>query len=114
MVLHRILLRTAFAAAACVSLVAPLQAGPQATPDLATQLADYARPDHIPQPKGNPATPLSIELGKTLFFDPRLSGSGMISCASCHNPSLGWADGLPKGLGHMGTRLGRHTPTILN
>jgi cytochrome c peroxidase len=49
-----------------------------------------------------------------LFFDPRLSGSGVISCATCHNPALGWSDALPKGLGHMGGRLRRHTPTILN
>jgi cytochrome c peroxidase len=49
-----------------------------------------------------------------LFFDPRLSGSGAISCASCHNPSLGWQDGLARGVGHQGAILGRHTPTILN
>lgn len=35
------------------------------------------------------------ELGKKLFFDPRLSRSGLVSCATCHNPSLHWTDGLP-------------------
>ena len=77
-------------------------------------LADYERPATTPQPASNPVTPEKVELGKALFFDPRLSGSGALSCATCHNPSLAWADGLAKGLGHMGTRLGRHTPTILN
>ena len=59
-------------------------------------------------------TPDKVALGQMLFFDPRLSGSGAISCASCHNPALGWGDAMPKGLGHMGGRLRRHTPTILN
>jgi cytochrome c peroxidase len=95
-----------------------------ATPALATGggasdpthslLADYRRPATAPVPADNPMTPEKVALGQMLFFDPRLSGSGAISCASCHNPGLGWEDGLPKGLGHMGTRLGRHTPTILN
>jgi len=53
-------------------------------------------------------------LGKTLFFDPILSGSNMISCASCHNPSLGWSDGLPLAVGHGHQVLGRRTPTIIN
>lgn len=52
------------------------------------------------------------ELGKTLFFDPRLSGSNLISCASCHNPNLGWSDGVPKGVGHNGAQLSRRTPHL--
>ncbi|MEP6867609.1 MAG: cytochrome c peroxidase [Novosphingobium sp.] len=77
-------------------------------------LAAFLRPAAIPSPADNPATADKIRLGKMLFFDPRLSGSGAISCASCHNPSLGWQDGLATGIGHHGTVLGRHTPTILN
>ena len=77
-------------------------------------LADYQRPTKIPASKTNPGTPEKVALGQMLFFDPRLSGSGVISCSSCHNPALGWGDALPKGLGNMGGRLGRHTPTILN
>lgn len=53
-------------------------------------------------------------LGKALFFDPRLSGSNWISCASCHNPGLGWSDGLPRAVGDGMKILGRRTPTILN
>lgn len=53
-------------------------------------------------------------LGRDLFFDPRLSGSGWISCATCHNPGLAWGDGLPRAIGHGMKTLNRHTPTILN
>lgn len=77
-------------------------------------LSDYQRPAKIPDSKANPSTPEKVALGRMLFFDPRLSGSGVISCGTCHNPALGWGDALPKGLGHMGNRLGRHTPTIID
>jgi cytochrome c peroxidase len=79
-----------------------------------TLLPDYRRPASMPAPRNNPLTPEKVALGQMLFFDPRLSGSGAISCATCHNPALGWSDAQPTGLGHMGGRLGRHTPTILN
>lgn len=67
-----------------------------------------------PDAPGNPGTPAKVELGKALFFDPRLSGNGTLSCASCHNPALGWSDGQKTGVGINGTVLGRATPTILN
>lgn len=74
----------------------------------------YLRPMEVPQGKKNISTPERVELGKFLFFDPRLSGSNFISCATCHNPALGWSDGQPTAIGHgMGT-LDRSTPTILN
>jgi cytochrome c peroxidase len=78
------------------------------------ELADYRRPASTPTPRDNPVTPEKVALGQMLFFDPRMSGSGVISCGTCHNPGLAWSDALPKGIGHMGTRLGRRTPTILN
>lgn len=68
----------------------------------------------LPEPQDNPTTPAKVELGKALFFDPRLSGNGTVSCASCHNPALGWSDGLKTGIGINGTVLGRATPTIVN
>jgi cytochrome c peroxidase len=74
----------------------------------------YRRPTTVPISANNPSTPEKVALGQALFFDPRLSGSGAIACATCHNPGLAWGDGLAKGIGHMGTRLDRHTPTILN
>jgi cytochrome c peroxidase len=74
----------------------------------------YLRPAAAPAPADNKVTPDRVELGKALFFDPRLSGSNWISCATCHNPALGWSDGMPTGLGHGMQRLGRATPTIVN
>ena len=74
----------------------------------------YLRPAEIPQPKKNLMTPERVELGKVLFFDPRLSGSNFISCATCHNPSLGWSDAQPTAIGHGMQTLARSTPTILN
>ncbi|NOZ52557.1 MAG: c-type cytochrome [Gammaproteobacteria bacterium] len=65
-------------------------------------------------PANNQATPARIALGKALFFDPRLSGSNWISCGTCHNPALGWSDGLPTGIGEGQQVLHRSTPTILN
>ena len=74
----------------------------------------YQRPASVPFPPNNPLTPERVELGKALFFDPRLSGANSIACASCHNPAFSWGDGLPKGVGHGSKELGRRTPTILN
>ena len=74
----------------------------------------YLRPEAVPAPANNQLTPERVELGKALFFDPRLSGSNWISCATCHNPALGWSDGLPTAIGHGMKVLGRATPTILN
>ena len=77
-------------------------------------LASYMRPTSRPFPEDNVFTPEREALGRALFFDPRLSGSGWISCASCHNPGLSWGDGLPRAIGHGMKTLGRRTPTILN
>jgi cytochrome c peroxidase len=76
--------------------------------------ADYARPATIPFPSTNPYTPEKAELGRRLYFDPRLSHSGSQSCASCHNPGLSWGDGLGKGIGSGMKQLGRRSPTVLN
>lgn len=74
----------------------------------------YKRPAAIPFPADNPYSEAKAELGRLLFFDPRLSKSGWISCATCHNPALAWGDGLARGIGHGMKTLGRRTPTILN
>lgn len=55
-----------------------------------------------------------VELGKILFFDTRLSGSGKISCASCHDPALNWTDGKQRSSGHEGAMTKRNAPTIQN
>ncbi|MCV6613635.1 MAG: hypothetical protein OIF35_01575, partial [Cellvibrionaceae bacterium] len=54
------------------------------------------------------------QLGKQLFFDPRLSASGQIACASCHDPQLGWADGRRNGFGAQRQTGRRNTMSILN
>ena len=65
-------------------------------------------------PADNPWSKEKEELGKMLYFDPRLSGSNWISCATCHNPGLGWSDGLPRAIGNGQKELGRHSPTVIN
>lgn len=55
-----------------------------------------------------------IELGKQLFFDPRLSKSGFISCNSCHNLSMGGSDNLPSSIGHNWQEGPINSPTVLN
>jgi cytochrome c peroxidase len=76
--------------------------------------AAYRPPSAIPFPKDNSYSAAKAELGRALFFDPRLSGPGNIACASCHNPALSWSDGLPLGIGAGGQKLVRHTPGIMN
>jgi cytochrome c peroxidase len=71
-------------------------------------------PDVPPIPDDNPMTPEKIELGKMLYFEPRLSASGVISCHTCHNLSLGGTDRLPTSLGHEFLTGGRNAPTVLN
>ena len=73
----------------------------------------YARPV-VNEPLLNKTNEYRLKLGKTLFFDPRLSGSNWISCATCHNPSMGWSDGLTTAIGDGQKTLKRSTPTILN
>jgi cytochrome c peroxidase len=67
-----------------------------------------------PIPADNSLTPERVELGNMLFFEPRISSSGVISCATCHNPALGWADRIPRAVGHEGQVGERNTPTVLN
>ncbi|MCP5005996.1 MAG: cytochrome-c peroxidase [Planctomycetes bacterium] len=55
-----------------------------------------------------------VELGKKLFFEPRLSKSGWISCNSCHNISTGGADNLPTSIGHKWFSGPINSPTVLN
>lgn len=71
-------------------------------------------PETPPAPANNAMTPARIELGKALFFDPRLSSDRNLSCAGCHNPMFGWSDGLPTAKGNKSKVLGRATPTIVN
>lgn len=67
-----------------------------------------------PIPPYNLQTPAKVALGKVLFFDPRLSRDNTLSCASCHNPELGFSNGQPVATGIRGQRGARNAPTIFN
>jgi len=83
-----------------------------------TQLysANLGTPDpyDIEYPDDEEHSAEEIELGKVLFFDTRLSINKMQSCATCHNPDLGFGDGLTTSIGAMGDRVGRNAPHIYN
>lgn len=64
--------------------------------------------------KNNEITPAKIELGRKLFFDPRLSKSGVISCNSCHNLGTGGVDAGPTSIGHGWAKGPRRAPSVLN
>lgn len=71
-------------------------------------------PEQPPSIPGEEASPAKIELGRMLYFEPRLSESHNISCNSCHQIGLGGVDMLPTSLGHKAQRGGRNAPTVLN
>lgn len=79
------------------------------------ELKEFYEPlPKMKHPSDNPWAKEKEDLGRMLFFDPRLSGSNWISCLTCHNPGLGWGDGLPRPFGHGQKELDRHSPTIIN
>lgn len=73
-----------------------------------------AIPEKPPVPADNPISPAKIELGRLLFFDDRLSGDGGTSCATCHEPFLGWGDGNAISMGYEGTEHWRNSQTTVN
>lgn len=64
----------------------------------------------------NPTTTAKVELGKMLYFEPRLSKSGLISCNTCHNLAIGGSDGMASAIGHKWTSNPHHlsSPTVYN
>ncbi|MBI4694341.1 MAG: c-type cytochrome [Gammaproteobacteria bacterium] len=73
-----------------------------------------ALPETAPAPTDNPTTPDKIALGKALFFDPRFSSTGTVSCFSCHNVMEGGDDHRPTSIGVHGQVGGRNAPTVWN
>ncbi len=71
-------------------------------------------PDSVPVPPDNKQTEAKIALGKLLFFDPRLGGDASVSCASCHDPSQGWAWAEDLSRGYPGTVHWRNSQSIIN
>jgi cytochrome c peroxidase len=65
-------------------------------------------------PAENPLTPAKVELGKRLYFDPRLSSDGTVACATCHDPRSGFAEPRAVSVGVGGATGVRNSPTVLN
>lgn len=106
---------------ACVGLAAEQAIPPEARLD--------ALPTRAPEPPDNPSTPSKVSLGRLLFFDPILSATKDVACATCHHPQFGWGDGRATPIGAGGSGLGperkfpaanslaplpRNAPTLLN
>ncbi|MCU7803586.1 MAG: cytochrome-c peroxidase [Candidatus Thiodiazotropha sp. (ex Lucinoma borealis)] len=73
-----------------------------------------ALPETAPAPADNPTTSEKVVLGKMLFFDPRLSSNGTVSCFSCHNVMEGGDDHRTTSIGVHGQAGGRNAPTVWN
>jgi cytochrome c peroxidase len=73
-----------------------------------------ALPTEAPAPADNPTTEAKVELGKMLYHDPRLSSTGTVACASCHNTMQGGEDNRPNSMGVNGQTGGRSAPTVWN
>ena len=65
-------------------------------------------------PADNPYSPEKAELGRMLYFDNRISADASVSCATCHDPKFGFADGQPVSTGIRGQKGGRSAPTVIN
>ena len=83
---------------------------------LLTQAKEHFSPLPVSTPalKGNTITRAKIQLGKMLFFDPRISASQLISCNTCHNLGMGGDDNLETSIGHGWAKGLRNAPTVLN
>ncbi len=112
-------------AIACFVLAAPTsfadaQAAGDTSPavvrsgDYEIELPRGLGPDGAYIPEDNPLSAAKVELGKLLYFDPRLSRDNTVSCASCHNPYHGFADPAPTSKGVGGALGTRNSPTVIN
>lgn len=81
---------------------------------LGTAQALFAPLPEVVENPDNPLTEEKVELGKMLYYDPRLSQSGLFSCNSCHNLATFGVDNLPTSLGHRWSVGPRNSPTVLN
>lgn len=87
---------------------------PAPTVDDGVAFVELALPLAPRYPADNTWSQAKEDLGRALFFDGRLSGSGQMACASCHTAELGWSDGRTTSLGHGALALARNAPTIRN
>lgn len=110
--------RAAARAAVAAGLIAACVQTPRAA-DSGANLLKEAQAIFKPLPKDMatpefPITPERVELGRELFFDPRISVDGTVSCARCHQPALYGVDALPKPRGAHDKLNPRNAPTVLN
>jgi cytochrome c peroxidase len=93
--------------ASLLLLAVPARAG-----DVALPVPDGVFPPEVP--KDDALTTEKVELGKKLYFDPRLSKDDTVSCATCHDPRAGFAEPKPVSEGVGGAKGVRNAPTVLN
>ncbi len=93
----------------------PLNEWPKADVDAQVDYVEWAP---LPAPPiwsdKDPQTQAKLQLGKRLFFDPRLSASKQISCSFCHDPDMHWADGRKRAIGESHRQGRRHSPSLQN
>ena len=94
-------------------LISPPAGHAQSDPERAAARSSH-RAEQVAFPAANPHTPAKERLGRMLFFDPLLSGSATLSCASCHNPGLSWGNGLRYAVNGNGKSLALRVPTLLD
>jgi cytochrome c peroxidase len=83
----------------------------------ATPLSDFSAPfvfGRFQVPTNNPLTVEAVELGRRLFYDPRLSANGKVSCSTCHNQRLAFTDGRTTGVGVSGKSLEFNSMSLAN
>jgi cytochrome c peroxidase len=102
----------AVVAAAILAGTIRLQAGSETSESDLPPVPEGLPP--VTHPEDNPPTAAKVQLGKQLYFDPRLSRDRDISCASCHDPAKGWSNGDQFAKGFGGKLGGRNAPTIIN
>lgn len=104
-------MKNAVSALALAGATALVMASGAMAADRPAELAPLGDP---PIPADNPQTPEKVELGKMLFFEPRLSGNGSMPCSACHLPDAGWDFPDKISLGYPGTVHWRNSQTVVN
>jgi len=98
-----------------LSVVISLPASAASDEDLIKRASQILGPLPASMPsEQNPITPEKVKLGKTLFYEPRISVDGTVSCSKCHPIALYAADGLRKSVGHNCKENPRNDPTVFN
>lgn len=92
----------------------PSSQWPAASLDEGVEAPELAPLPPVVYPRSSPFSVAKEKLGYLLFFDPRLSASGQVACASCHDPQFGWADGKRRAIGFARLEGPTNTPSIVN